>query len=328
VKPTTKPRFGLVAIGRNEGLRLKQCLDSIRADTVVIYVDSGSTDGSPFLARAHGATVVNLDVQIPFTAARARNEGFSCLIETAPDVDYVQFVDGDCELVETWPEQALSFLASHPAVAAVSGRRRERFPTRSIYNQLCEWEWNGPIGEVRFCGGDVMVRVPAFKAVGGYRADLIAGEEPELCVRLRKAGWKIWRLEDEMTIHDAAMTRFGQWWRRAVRGGYAFAQGTDLHGAEPERHWTWESRRAWIWGMFIPVACTSTGLLLGGWAWALWLIFPLQVIRQMARTTGTLRQRALIAGFQLLARFAEASGQFRFLLDRLSRRHGGLIEYK
>ena len=37
------------------------------------------------------------------------------------------------------------------------------------------------------------MRVEAFEAVGGYRAQLIAGEEPELCVRLREIGWKIWR---------------------------------------------------------------------------------------------------------------------------------------
>jgi len=328
VPDINKSRFGVVAIGRNEGLRLKQCLGSVRAGSVVIYVDSGSNDGSPQLARGCGAIVVDLDMQLPFTAARARNAGFKSLIEAAPDVDCVQFIDGDCELVERWPEQALSFLTAHPEVAAVSGRRRERFPARSIYNQLCDWEWNGPIGEVRACGGDVMIRVSAFKAVGGYRDNLIAGEEPELCVRLRAAGRKIWRLEDDMTIHDAAMTRFSQWWRRAVRGGYAFAQGADLHGARPERHWVWESRRAWLWGILIPIACTAIGLAFGGWTWALWLIYPAQVLRQTARGRGPLRQRALLAVFQVLARFPEGYGQLKFLFDRINGRQGGLIEYK
>ena len=93
-----------------------------------------------------------------------------------------------------------------------------------------------------------MMRTAALEAVGGFRDDLIAGEEPELCVRLRAKGWRIWRLDTEMALHDAAMTRFQQWWRRTMRTGYAFAQGAYLHGARPERHWIWESRRAWLWG--------------------------------------------------------------------------------
>ena len=37
----------------------------------------------------------------------------------------------------------------------------------------------------------MLVRVEAFEAVGGFRPELIAGEEPELCMRLREKGWKI-----------------------------------------------------------------------------------------------------------------------------------------
>jgi glycosyltransferase involved in cell wall biosynthesis len=328
VREVSKSRFGVVAIGRNEGQRLRRCLESVRAGSVVIYVDSGSIDGSSQMARDCGAIVVDLDMELPFTAARARNAGFKSLVETAPDVDCVQFIDGDCELINRWPEQALSFLGARPEIAAVSGRRRERFPNRSIYNQLCDWEWNGPTGEVRACGGDVMIRVSAFKIVGGYRETLIAGEEPELCVRLRAAGWKIWRLEDDMTIHDAAMTHFGQWWRRAVRGGYAFAQGVDLHGGFPERHWVWESRRAWLWGILLPIGCAAIGLLFGGWTWALWLIYPAQVVRLTARTCAPFRQRVLLSLFQVLARFAEGYGQLKFLFDRVKGRQGALIEYK
>lgn len=65
-----------VAIGRNEGARLVACLESMvgRVDPI-IYVDSGSTDNSVAEARARGAEVVELDMSIPFTAARARNAG-------------------------------------------------------------------------------------------------------------------------------------------------------------------------------------------------------------------------------------------------------------
>jgi GT2 family glycosyltransferase len=324
----TDLKFGAVSIGRNEGERLRQCLSSLFAAATVVYVDSGSTDGSAQWARNQGANVVDLDIDLPFTAARARNAGFRRLREMAPDLDYVQFVDGDCELIQDWPLQAISFLDSHAEVGAVCGRRRERHPERSIYNWMCDREWNGPAGNVREFGGDVMMRVKALDAVGGYRDDLIAGEEPELCVRLRAAGWRVWRLDLEMTVHDAAMTRFGQWWRRMERSGYAYAQGAHLHGAPPECHRVWESRRAWLWGLILPLACLSAGLCFGPWGWAAWLIYPLQVLRQTARNPGPLSHRVLLALFQMLTRFPETLGQIRFIRDNLIGKQARLFEYK
>ena len=174
-----------------------------------------------------------------------------------------------------------------------------------------------------------MKRAKAIHAVGGYRDDLIAGEEPELCVRLRSRGWRLWRLDLQMALHDAATTRFGQWWRRAVRSGYAFANSAYLHGTSPERHWVWEARRAWIWGVWLPLGCLTAGLMLGPWGWATWLIYPLQMLRQTRRDTGPLQQqRATLALFQLLGQFPEAVGQMKFMLDRLLGRRSQLIEYK
>jgi hypothetical protein len=237
-------------------------------------------------------------------------------------------VDGDCELASSWPSAAISFLETHPQVGAVFGRRRERYPNRSIYNWLCDLEWNTPIGESKAFGGDVMLRVAPLQAVGGYRSDVVAGEDPELSIRLRAARWKLFRLDLEMTLHDAAITRFDQWWRRAVRSGYAFALGADLHGAPPERHWVWESRRAWLWGIWLPVFCVLSGLLFGAIGLVTWLIYPLQVLRQALRAQGSFRARAIIGFFQVLSRFPESSGQIKYLIDRSFRRQARIIEYK
>ena len=285
-------KFGVVAIGRNEGERLKRCFASLSTGAVLVYVDSGSTDGSTQLALNQGADVINMNMNVPFTAARARNGGFRRLREVVPDLRYVQFIDGDCELIRGWSEQALSFLESHADVGIVCGRLRERFPERSVYNWLCDREWDGPAGEVRACGGNAMMCASALEAVGGFRDDLIAGEEPELCVRLRAAGWRIWRLDAEMALHDAAMTRFSQWWRRAVAGGYAFAQGAYLHGAPPERHWVWESRRAWLWGVWLPLACLTAGIGVPTLGLDRMADLPSPDIRLLVRNCGPLRQSA------------------------------------
>jgi glycosyltransferase involved in cell wall biosynthesis len=323
-----KVRFGTVAIGRNEGERLKRCIASLTKAAVVVYVDSGSTDGSTQWARDHGAEVMDLDMNLPFTAARARNAGFKRLREIDPEVAYVQFIDGDCELVQGWPEQATAFLDARPDVAIVFGRLRERSPERSVYNWLCDREWEGEAGEIRLCGGITMMRVSAFESVVGFRDDLIAGEEPEMCVRLRQMGWRLWKLDTEMAVHDAAMLRFSQWWYRAVRSGYAFAQGAYLHGSLPERHFVWYSGRAWLWGVLLPLVCLALGVILGPWGWAAWLIYPIQMLRQATRNRGSASQRILLALFQLLGRFPEACGQIRFIGDFFIGRRPRLIEYK
>ena len=321
-------KFGVVAIGRNEGQRLKICLASLSAACATIYVDSGSSDGSVELARNAGADVVALKMTLPFTAARARNTGFRRLRQRVKNIEYVQFIDSDCEMIASWPEQAISFLDRNPGVAAVTGRRRERFPSRSVYNWLCDLEWNTPPGEARSFGGDVMIRAIALDEVGGYREDMIAGEEPELCVRLRGANWKIWRLDAEMTLHDAAMTRFSQWWRRGLRAGYAFGLGSFLHGQAPEYHKVRETRRAWVWGLWLPLVCVASSMVFGPWGTLLFCLYPVQVLRLVFTRQGRLADRAKVAFFQTLARFPEVTGEILFLRDRIFRQKRRLIEYK
>ena len=321
--------IGVVVIGRNEGERLRRCLESIDGiSDLVVYVDSGSTDNSANMARSMGSEVVTLDMTMPFTAARARNEGSQRLIKLAPNLDYVQFVDGDCELVNEWLNTAAAYLDSNNNVAMVCGRLRERYPEHSIYNQLCDIEWDTAIGSTKACGGIAMMRIEAFKATGGFKTDLIAGEEPELCVRVRSIGWQVWRLEAEMALHDAAMTHFWQWWKRTVRTGYAYAEGAHLHGAPPERHRVKESRRVWIWGLGIPVASIGLSIMLGVWGLSVLLIYPVQFLRLALRGSRSAKENILRALFLVLGKFPEAIGQLNFVYNRLAGKAARLIEYK
>ena len=147
-------QFGVVVIGRNEGERLVRCLNSVFAQaTSVVYANSGSTDNSVAVAAALGVVVVKLDLDRPFTAARGRNGGFDALMAFNPDIRFVQFVDGDCELAADWVSAATSFLEKKGDVAVVCGRRWERNPNVSIYNYLCDIEWDTPIGEAPPVGG-------------------------------------------------------------------------------------------------------------------------------------------------------------------------------
>ncbi len=322
------PVVDAVVIGRNEGARLIACLASLRGRVRhLVYVDSGSSDGSRDAAAQAGAIVVALNMDFPFTAARARNAGLAELAAQSPRADFVQFVDGDCAVAEGWIEAGLAGFAARPRAVVVCGRRRERYPDASVWNRLCDREWDTRVGRTRACGGDALMRLAAVLRVGGYRESLIAGEEPDLCLRLTRAGGEVWRIEAEMTLHDAAILRLGQWWQRMRRAGHAFAEGAALHGAGPERHWVVETRRAVVWGVGVPLAALVGGLMhpLG---FGLLLAWPLQVMRLGWRWRADGRAGWQAALFTVLGKLPEAQGVATYWLNRLRNRQAGLIEYK
>ena len=329
MSPTPLPSVGAVAIGKDEGERLEGCLRSLEQRvSPIVYVDSGSSDGSVDFARSIGVHVVELDPNVPFTAARARNAGVEQLTRLAPELKYAQLIDGDCEVVADWIEIAAGYLEENPEYAAAAGRLRERFPDASVYNYLCDVEWNTPVGDADACGGIAMMRIEAFQSVDGFIPELIAGEEPELCVRLRKNGWRIRRLDAEMALHDVAMSRFSQWWKRARRAGHAYAQGADLHGAPPERMWVQESRRIVAWGLLLAIAVGAAPFT-AGMSLLLLLAYPANMIRIARRlqTEGESRPWTL-AWFLMLAKVPEAIGWLQFHWGKLRGKRAKLIEYK
>jgi GT2 family glycosyltransferase len=319
-----------VVIGRNEGERFRRCLDSLRGSvSAIVYVDSGSTDGSIAYARENGADVVELDSSIPFTAARARNARFERVRELAPEAALVMFVDGDCEVRPEWLPDAQAFLDQHPGYAVACGRRRERFPEATVYNYLCDVDWNTPIGDADASGGDAMMRVDAFDEAGGFNPSLIAGEEPELCIRLGRAGWKIRGLDQEMTLHDANVTRFSQWWTRAARAGHAYAEVAAMHAEGSARERAAKSLKTLFWASLLPgLAIGLTGLT-SGLSLTLLLLYPLNTARICARLRRQGEDRPwTFATFLMLSKFSEALGWLRYQRGRLTGKRSKIIEYK
>jgi hypothetical protein len=319
--------LAVVAIGRNEGERLRACLASLPAGVRCVYVDSGSTDGSVDRAWRAGAEVVELPPGTPFTAALARNAGLAPLDPVR--TPHVQMIDGDCALAPGWLDAAEAALAADPGLAVVFGRRRERFPERSLYNQLCDDEWNVPVGEARSCGGDALFRLAALNEAGGYPDTMIAGEEPDLCLRLRQRGWRIARIDAEMTQHDAAMTRFGQWWRRSVRAGHAFAELAWRNRGWADPHWTGALRSSPGWALGIPLAIGLAVLVLGAPALLLVLVYPAQVARLAWKERRAGWRFALgKAVLLVVSRFSQTLGAAQYVWRRLTGATPRLIEYK
>ena len=320
-------RVGFVVIGRNEGERLGQSLRTLRAiSDQVVYVDSGSTDGSVHLACDLGAIAIELDDSAPHTAARGRNAGFREARERFPACEYVQFIDGDCILEPGWLESATKFLDTNPKAAIACGRRIEAHPDESFYNRLIDEEWNTPIGRSDYSGGDALVRVSAFEQIGGFRPELKAGEEPEMTTRLRAAGWEIWRIDAPMTIHDARIHRFSQWWTRSVRGGYGYAEVWSTTGQLPRRVFDAQLRRAFFWTLGLPLVVMVVALIVREplLLLALPAIYGAQILRIAVRRGLSLRS-AQSAAMILLAKLPESIGALSYFLGQKSNR---LADYK
>jgi glycosyltransferase involved in cell wall biosynthesis len=333
----SEPTVGVVIIGRNEGERLARCLASVAGTAHCVYVDSGSTDGSVALARARGVAVVELGIPPPFTAARARNAGLQQLLSDHPELQLVQLVDGDCEVQPGWTSAAVGALQAEPRLAAVCGRRRERFPAASVYNALCDDEWNLPLGPALMFGGDVMLRVSALRQVEFYSPRMIAGEEPDLAARLHKAGWLLRVLPVEMTLHDANITRLSQWWQRMRRAGYAYAELAVLHGDLPETGYARALRRISIWGCVVPSLCAVT--IAAAFFDRRWLLATavLLLLWTVNLTRIALRERARGLGWKLACasalsltagKVAQFLGVWRYWHNRRLAREATLIEYK
>lgn len=316
-----------VVIGRNEGARLERCLTSLAPQVDhLVYVDSGSTDRSVAFASSVGAHVVQLDTSVPFTAARARNAGFDAAVVLC-DPTFVQFIDGDCGVEPGWIAAAKAELETAPDLGLVTGWRFEIHPDASVYNALCDFEWHRPAGDIKACGGDMMVRAHAFEQAGTFDPTVIAAEDDEFCQRLSKSGWGLRRIPVRMTRHDADMTRFAQWWQRAIRSGHGFAQVGDLH---PE-YFKPERKRVAIFGAVLPVLAIIGALFFWPLLIAALVLYAVSYVRTVQ---GLIRDslppaKARHQGLLLsLSKIPNMIGMFRYFWRKRFNRAMRIIEYK
>ena len=184
-----------------------------------------------------------------------------------------------------------------------------------------------------------MLRAAALDEVGGYSDEMIAGEEPDLSIRLRARGWRLLRLRDEMTLHDAAMTRFSQWWRRAERSGHAYAELATRHRGSPLQDYGRRLHGVLLWGAALPVIgmiAVVVGIVtelawpsaIGGLLFALPLLQLARLMWRERRVGRGWRDAATLSLFLMLAKPAQTIGAARFWMARIGGGRTRLIEYK
>jgi GT2 family glycosyltransferase len=329
---------GLVVIGRNEGERLVRCLTSVRASPHRVYVDSGSTDGSIENATREGVSVVKLEVPPNFTAARARNSGLTKLLADCPGLEFMQTVDGDCEIDKDWIRSGLAALQAEPTLAAVFGRLRERFPQRSVFNALCDEDWNVAIGETPIVGGNAMFRVSALRQANFFEPSMIAGEEPDLSIRMRKQGWHLRRIDAEMGFHDADITRFSQWWKRTRRTGHAYAELAYRHPDVRDPNWVRTVYSILFWGGLVPVILAVALIL--SWEesrywWLIvglvsfpWLLHFLRISLRKRHAGSSVKLASASGALLMIGKIAQIIGFAEYHRNRFLGRASRLIEHK
>jgi GT2 family glycosyltransferase len=335
ITATVEPiRVAVVVIGRNEGERLRACLDSVLAMDYprdlfdILYVDSASTDDSIALVESLGVRTIALDGRT--TAARGRNAGW-----TQTSAPFVLFLDGDTLLHPLFVRNALPHFQD-PSIAGVFGDRREMRTADSIYNALFDLDWNTQPGFTLYFGGDALVRREALVEVDGYNESLIAGEEPEMCRRMRERGYRILHVAEPMTGHDLAMHTFAQYWRRSLRTGHAYAEISALYSNTADPLWSAESHRNVVRGLFwlaAPAGCAVASIALRSWLpIGLFAAGAVAVgARSATRASAKTRSPRLLLAYALHSHLQQVPiflGQLRFWLERRKGRRSAIIEYK
>jgi glycosyltransferase involved in cell wall biosynthesis len=326
-----KPMVSVVVIGRNEGARLLRCLNSVHCcvsegfDLELIYVDSASTDGSTDIAAKCGAKVIEVRPERP-SAALGRNAGWR--IATG---EYVLFLDGDTILQPEFISKAIREMQD-PSVAVVWGQRRELDPGQSVYIRVLDLDWIYPPGPSTFCGGDALMRRDILERLGGYDDTLIAGEEPELCRRIRKLKFEIRHIDIPMTKHDLGILSLGAYWKRAFRAGYAYSELAERFKNSNDPLWLKDSRRNLLHGTFLLLsplfliafmqsAELTVAMIVGG------IFFLLRTSMRCAWKTS---DRATLFLYSIHSHFQQIPIFFGQISHRLDSRRGfrrGLIEY-
>lgn len=203
-RETTPPLLSVVVIARNEARNVGRCVRSALAAVVpfpgteIILVDSASTDGTIDIARQFPISIIQLQPHWPLTPGAGRYLG-----TRATSGEYVLFLDGDTELYSGWLPEALDFLRRHPEAGGVGGTGDEFYINEhgQLTGEVLHRYQVQQVTEVKTLGGDGLYRRLALDKVGTFHPYLALYEEAELALRLRRAGYTLWRLPLPMAKH-------------------------------------------------------------------------------------------------------------------------------
>jgi glycosyltransferase involved in cell wall biosynthesis len=218
MKTDMQMSLDVVIITKDQGWNVRRLIESVlretegRPGTEIILVDSASSDDTVDVASEYPIRVIRLSKRQRLTAAAGRHAGLS---QTGGDV--VLFLDGDMELRRGWIDAALGLFARRPDIAVISGEVIDQ-PIRARCLRAVESVGEiqrASFSEVTHGGGAAAYRRSVLDRVGSFNPYLFSDEEPELCLRIRHAGYRIVRLDRPIADHysdpsGAISTLFGR----------------------------------------------------------------------------------------------------------------------
>lgn len=249
------PSTGVVIVGGDPKASPEAAIRSVADGRTVVFAPLAPMPEAEAIARAAGAIVIENGGKALQTGGRARNAGYRQLKKLAPHIKYVQFLDADGIIDPDWITAAERFMERRPEVAVIDGAVRSRSGRRFPFATLSEQRRNETSGEIVTTASEgALVRASAFEAAGGFRGDLLSCDIEDLCIRQRRRGAHVWRLESDMMIREPRQASFSAWWSAALQRGFDKAYAMSLHGGPPERHGVAETAQAVIWGCVFPLA--------------------------------------------------------------------------
>jgi GT2 family glycosyltransferase len=290
-----RPRISVVVCSHDGERTIRDCCEGLRAldypDFEVIVVDDGSRDGTAAVAEEYGWRVIRTPHR---GLSAARNTGLA-----AATGEIVAYLDDDARPDPDW----LSHLAEGFARSAHVGiggpnltppadgpvaQCVARSPGNPTHVLLTDEEAE------HLPGCNMAFRRPALLAVGGFDPRFrSAGDDVDVCWRLRELGWTLGFSPAAMVWHHrrasvAAYLRQQRGYGAAER--LLAQKWRDKHG--PLGHWDWQGR-------IYAAAHAGVGVLRGPRVYhGVWGQAPFQPL--YARAPGTLRSLPSVPEFQLV----------------------------
>jgi glycosyltransferase involved in cell wall biosynthesis len=179
-----------------------------------VYVDNGSTDGSFEYLEGFAARGVKRFRLPNARIAAVRNHGAQ---QVAPK--YLSFIDADCAIPEDYFENAVGVIETTGAAATGCGVDLPETPDwiEATWHDLHFVARDRDVSYLN--SGNFFVAKSAFDAVGGFREDLWTGEDAEIGLRLRSAGYRIRSSPSVKAIHYGNPKSVRAFYRRTVWHG-------------------------------------------------------------------------------------------------------------
>lgn len=196
--PNWLPTVAVVVPARNESAFIDKCLAALIAQSYpsnllsVTVVDNESIDDTHAIATARGIRVVSIGNVL---VGEVRNFG-----ARLSHSDVIAFVDADCVVGCDWVRAAVDALRD-PVVGAVGGDCLSNSAGTWVETA---WKDTSPSQAARVSalpGASMAFRRTTFESVGGFNGNLSAGEDDDICARVRSQKLEIVAIPACQSVH-------------------------------------------------------------------------------------------------------------------------------